>query len=509
MSMARLLTSVERWPGLALAQPADEVLRDRETLPGDLGAFLRAAWHVLEPGRPYVGGWHVDAVCEHLEAVETGQITRLLINMPPRMTKSTTVSVAYPVWSWISDPTLRFLTISYAEKLALRDALKSRRLIQSPWFQERFGHLFQLTSDQNEKKRYENNRTGYRAAFSMGGGVMGEGGDRISIDDPQDLQGATSDTERASANETFDGAVSTRLNDPNRSAIILTQQRLHENDLTGHILAQDDPRWVHLMLPMEYDPARRCVTSLGWEDPREEEGELLCPARVNADALAGLKKTLGTSLNVAGQLQQAPQPAGGNLFKAAWFGRFQVGENDRVTLWPAGGGEAVQSRIVERFAIADTALSSKKAADPTVMGVFGRLDGNLGLAMLEEHRHRQEAPETRAMILERWRQGDLAYVGIESASAGLAFLQDLQRQRVAVRALKADADKVTRSTQAQVMAEAGQIFLPRMAPWVGPYIEEMEVFPNGSHDDRVDVTAYAAREFLRGRTPKVIRGAFA
>lgn len=499
-----MLQGVEQWHGLHLADADEDVLRDREELPHSLRDYLKAAWHIMEPGRPYVGGWHIDAIADHMEAMQRGDITRLLVNIPPRMTKSTLMSVAYPSWCWLKNPATRLLTVSYAEKLALRDALKSRRLMMSDWYQERFGHLFRMTSDQNEKKRYENNRTGYRAAFSMGGGVMGEGGDCILVDDPQDLQGATSETERANTNETFDGAVSTRLNDLNKSTIAVVQQRLHEDDLTGHILRSGDDRWVHLMLPMEYDPARRCTTSLGWTDPRSEEGELLCEERMGRDSLSGYKKALRTAANISGQLQQDPKPLGGNLFRGEWFGRFDIAQDGRtVALWPRGQREPVASKITGRFATVDTALSAKKDADPTVMLVFGVLEGGLGLCVLEEHRKRQEAPDTTAAILRRWNIGDLQYIGIESASAGLSFIQSLQRQSVAVRSLRAETDKVQRSVQAQVMAEAGQFFLPRTAPWVNDYIAELEMFPMVKNDDRVDATSYGALEFLRGGNRKI------
>ena len=201
-----------------------------------LSEFVEQTWPIVEPGKEFIPNWHIAAIAEHLEAVTRGEIKCLLINVPFRFMKSTLVSVMWPAWVWIRQPSHQWLCGSYAAKLAIRDNLRMRRLIESPWYRARWGERFELTSDQNQKVRFENNRNGYRIAFGMDGGVMGDGGDVVVIDDPHDRNQAHSDAERKTALTTFDEAVVTRLNRPADSAIVIIMQRLHEEDLSGHVL---------------------------------------------------------------------------------------------------------------------------------------------------------------------------------------------------------------------------------------------------------------------------------
>ena len=216
-----------------------------------LGDFIRQAWHVLEPATPYIHGWHIDAMCEHLEAVTRGWIRNLLINVPPRHMKSLAVSVFWPCWEWTQHPERRWLYASYAQSLSIRDSLKCRRLIESDWYQAHWGQVFQLRGDQNQKMRWENDKTGYRLASSVGGSLTGEGGDRLVADDPHNIQQRESDTIREGVLQWWDEVMSTRLNDPKTGAKVLVMQRLHERDLSGHVLEQGG--WEHLCLPAEYE----------------------------------------------------------------------------------------------------------------------------------------------------------------------------------------------------------------------------------------------------------------
>ena len=147
--------------------------KDRRNASASLYEFVKQSWAVVEPGVPFVGSWHIETICEHLEAVSAGDIHRLLINIPPRHSKSTIVSVMWPMWEWLTAPDQKFLCASYSGNLSIRDNLKARRLVQSPWYQERWGHLFKLAGDQNAKQRFENDQTGYRIATSVGGTATG------------------------------------------------------------------------------------------------------------------------------------------------------------------------------------------------------------------------------------------------------------------------------------------------------------------------------------------------
>src|SRR5262245_24549058 len=228
---------------------------DREFASRSLCEFVRQAWIVVEPATPFVTGWHIDAVIEHLEAVSKGQIRSLLINIPPRHMKSLLVSVFWPAWEWIRWPERRWLYSSYAATLSIRDSVKCRRLIESPWYQQNWGNVFALTSDQNTKGRFDNDRSGYRLSTSVGGAATGEGGDRIVCDDPHNVQEAESDSIRKATLDWWDVVMSTRVNDPKTSAKVVVMQRCHQQDLAGHLIEQGG--WEHLVLPAEYEGPTR------------------------------------------------------------------------------------------------------------------------------------------------------------------------------------------------------------------------------------------------------------
>jgi hypothetical protein len=257
-----------------------------------LEEFIEIGWRYIDPA-DFVPNWHIGAIADHLEAVANGEIRRLIINIPPRHMKSLSVNVAFPPWVWaqkkrsaLTGPGVGFLSTSYAQHLSIRDNVKSRRVIESPWYQRGWGNRFRLTSDQNTKIRFENDHGGYRIASSVDGTATGDGGDIIIIDDAISAGDALSQTVRAAANEWFDNTMSTRLNDPKTGAYIVIMQRLHEGDLVGHILEQErlakleggEPEeWTVLCLPARYEPDHKHVWS---GDPRKEAGALLWPERM-------------------------------------------------------------------------------------------------------------------------------------------------------------------------------------------------------------------------------------
>ncbi|MGV1867950.1 MULTISPECIES: hypothetical protein [unclassified Rhizobium] len=247
-----------------------ELDRDIERSGVSLSSFTKAAWHVLEPGQPYKHGWHIDAMSDHLEAVNRGQIIRLLINVPPGTMKSLMVGVMFPSWEWGPKglPHMRYLGTSHSHPLAIRDNLKMHRLIASQWYQERWGNSVRLMSDQNAKLKFENDATGFREAMAFTS-LTGSRGDRVLIDDPLSVDDANSDVKRDGVNDTFRESVPTRLNNTEFSAIIVVMQRLNENDVSGLIMANDFG-YEHLMLPMEFEPERKCYTSIGFEDPQQD-----------------------------------------------------------------------------------------------------------------------------------------------------------------------------------------------------------------------------------------------
>jgi len=436
--------------------------------------FMRLAWHVVEPATPFVPGWHLDAICEHLEAVAGGQIRNLVINMPPRHAKSLTVAVFWPAWEWIDHPERRWLFASYADSLSLRDSVKCRRLIESPWYQERWGDRFRMAGDQNAKGRFENDKTGYRLASSVGGAVTGEGGDRVVVDDPHNVREIPSTTVRQAVLEWWDQAMSTRLNDPKTGARVIVMQRLHESDLSGHVLAQGG--YDHLCLPAEYE-GRRIVTSIGWSDPRHETGELLWSDRFGPDELTTLKRSLG-SYGAAGQLQQRPSPQEGGVFKRTWW-RFY-------------------DRLPERFdeIIQSWDMTFKKADDNDFVAghVWGRIGADCYL--LDRVHERMGFVETQRSVRALTAKWPTALTKlIEDKANGPAIIDSLGREIGGFIPVEPEGGKEARAAAVSPMVEAGNVWLPspEIAPWVTEVIEESAAFPNAAHDDDVDAMSQALR----------------
>ena len=332
-------------------------LEEKEAAEKSLVEYIKQAWHVVEPGQPYSHNWHIDLIAEHLEAI-TDEVTiddayynRLLINIPPGHMKSLLVNVFWPSWEWgpRNMPHLRYVCTSHSQNLAIRDSTKMRRLIQSEWYQRRWGDRVTLTGDQNAKTKFENTATGFREAVAFES-MTGVRGDRVIIDDPHSVDSAQSDAMRNSVIETFLEAVPSRLNNPSKSAIIVIMQRLHEEDVSGVILDKG-LGYDHIMLPMRYEPSRAMPTMLGVEDPRREQGELLFPDRFPEEVVDRDEAVMGPYAT-AGQFQQSPEPRGGGVIKREWW---QVWERESYPPF-----DYVIASI-------DTAYTSKKENDPSAM----------------------------------------------------------------------------------------------------------------------------------------------
>lgn len=452
----------------------DRIELEREACRRSLATFVREAWHVLEPGQPYVHGWHVDVICEHLEAVTRGDFNRLLINIPPGTMKSTLVGVFWPAWEWgpRNMPHMRYIGASHAQDLAIRDNLKMRRLVTSEWFQARWP--LALTGDNNQKISFENAATGFRQACAVAS-MTGRRGDRIGWDDPLSVNGAKSAAERAEAADIFRETLPTRLNNPDRSAIVVVMQRLHEEDPSGLILAEDFG-YEHLMLPMEFEPERRCVTALGVADRRTVEGELLFPERFPAHVVERDKKLLGT-YGHAGQNQQRPAPRTGGFF--AWD---QIEVVDKVP---------PLAKAVRYWDKAGTENGGAYTA-----GVkMGQLRDGSGWIVLDVVRGQWEAPQ-RERIMKQTAGTDDPKTNIwieqEPGSGGKESAQSTTRNLAGfiIRAERATGDKEVRAEPFSTQMEAGNIKILRAA-WNAAYLDELKLFPNGKFKDQVDASSGA------------------
>jgi len=472
--------------------------------------FVRDGWRIVEPSTPYVHGWHIDAISDHLEAVTAGEIQRLVINVPPKHMKSLTVSVLWPGWVWTFAPEKRWLFASYALSLSKRDSVKCRRLIESPWYRERWGHQFSLTSDQNEKLRFENNRTGYRLATSVGGAATGEGGDFLVIDDGHNANEVESDTTREGVSEWFDSTMSTRLNDPKSGAMVVVMQRLHERDLSGHLLSQGG--WEHLCLPAEYEPSPQVsVTKIGWSDPRTEPGELLWPERFGADEIAALKRSLG-SYRAAGQLQQRPSPSEGGIFKRHWWRFWHYPDKSLPPVHVRLEDGAIYQcpcvplpeKFDEQIQSWDMAFKDTKSSDFVVGQAWAKREANRFL--LAQKRDRLSFPKTCDAVLAMSEEfpGTTAKL-VEDKANGSAVLSTLQSVVEGLIAIEPEGGKEARAHAVSPQVESGNVYLPHpsIAPWIDSFINECAAFPNGANDDQVDSMTQALQR-MRTVKPAVI-----
>ena len=441
--------------------------------------FVRQAWHVVEPGAPFVPGKHIEAIAEHLEAIAAGDIRKLLINIPPRSAKSLLCSVFFPAWMWVTRPARRFLTSSYAMELSTRDAVKTRRLLGSQWFLERWGGVFSFTGDQNRKTRYENDKSGHRIASSVGAAATGEGGDILIVDDPHSALDTFSQDKMRTAVSWFDEVWSTRQNDPKTSCQIVIMQRLSESDLSQHIV--DQGGWDHLMIPMRYDEKRVISTTLGWEDWREKDGELMWPERIDDDAVNDMEKRLG-GFGAAGQLQQSPIPRGGGMFKREWFRVVDVcpQTTQAVRYWDRAGSldgdwtAGVKMAKLEdgRFCVVDVIRFK-------------------GTASAVENAIRNAASQDGAEVPQVLEE--------DPGQAGKKEIEYLTRALAGcnLKAVRVSKNKEVRASPLSSQAEAGNLLVLK-GGWNTDYIDEMASFPRGKYDDQVDGTSGAFGELVTG-----------
>lgn len=469
---------------------ADAILKaldiDQYRGPGTLKRFLVDVWHILEPGTEFVDGWVIDAICLHLEAVTWGTILRLVINIPPRHTKSTFL-VAWRVWTWIQLPDARFLAASYKDHLALRDNQRVREIIEDPWFQSRFGELFKLAENQNAKYFFKNDLQGYHMAFSVAGSVTGDGGNFLVIDDPHSATEADSEADRVAALGWFRGSWSNRLNNQKTDRMVVIGQRIHDDDICGYIL-KERKDWTALILPSEFEPARRCITydkdgNEFWRDPRTTEGELLWEARFDQQALDGLKRDLGSN-GYSAQYQQSPVPAKGGTFKERWIRYFEI--KDEYFSLSAGDSTKVWKRSdCWIFAVIDPAISLKQEADFTVLQIWACTPDNevLLLAQVRDH---LDNPEQKQTIESFYKQWPWEALHIETVNYQLALFQQLRKTGIPVREYKPVRDKVARASTAAIKMEAGDMYFLLGAAYLIDLISEILKFPKAAHDDQVD-----------------------
>lgn len=457
-----------------------------------LAGFVREAWHVLEPNQPLIWNWHLDAICDHLEAVTDGRINRLLINVPPGSSKSLLVSVLWQAWEWgpLGLRFMRYLTTAFNDTPVTRDTRKCRDLIRSEWFRSLWPEVVLSRAGETS---FANTSTGTREGVAFGS-LTSQRGDRLIIDDPHSTETAESPAEREATTRKFREGAQNRLNDQERSAIVVVMQRLHDEDVSG-VIKRLGMEYVHLCLPMEFEPERRCSTSIGFTDPRTQDGELLDPVRFPRETVEKLKRDMG-SYAYAGQYQQRPTPREGGLFKRAWFEGKILNAAPPGTVW---------------WRHWDLAATAKKTSARTAGVKIGRApDGRIivGHSLTTQ----SEGHEVRK-IIRATAEADGTGVRIslpqDPGQAGKVQKADMVAMLVGF-TVKADpetGDKVTRAEPFSAQCEAGNVYLVR-GEWNEPYLDELCLFPGGSFKDQVDASSGAFGRLAQPEAMQPIFGTY-
>lgn len=449
-----------------------------------LSNFIKFAWGVVEPSQPYVHGWHIDAIAEHLEAVTNGQIKRLIVNIPPRHGKSTLISVLWPAWVWTRDPGTKWLFASYAASLSVRDNIKFRDLINSPWYQSLFRDKVKLIKELEEKVL--NKQFGYRLATSVTGGSTGEGGDYIVADDPHKIEEAESEISRKGVLDWWDQTINTRRNDPEKTRQVVVMQRVHEDDLSGHLLAKKSG-YVHLKLPTRYEPTTY-VGPTGWKDPRTVDGELLWPERFTEEVVKGIENDL-QGYGFASKYQQRPVPKDGAMFSPAWFrivDAYPIEVKRVVRYWDKAGTEGGGAFTVGvRMSLG---LHGHVYVEDVVRGQLADLE-------------REQLIKTTAQMDRMTRPGTEVWIEQEGGSGGKDAAASTIRNLAGftVFAERPTGDKVVRASPLAAFSKAGNVILIR-GPWNEAYLGELAFFPYGKYKDQVDSSSGAFNKLFRGGT---------
>lgn len=455
-----------------------------------LKEFIRQFWPIIEPTQPFVDGWIIDAYCEHLAHIR--EIKNLLVNVPPGTSKSLVFAVFFFCWQWLHNPSARFLYASYGLNLSERDSLKCRRLIAHPLYQKCYGKLFSISGDVDTKRHFENDKTGYRQAISVGSTTTGLKCNFAICDDALNATDSDSEVKKRDCITWFQDGFYNRLNDFGKDCRIVIGQRLTKDDLSAHILENYKETFTNLVIPYEYKP-KTYVTSWGWSDPRTVENESCWPERFPESFINDEKKK---QKKFSAQYNQEPIDLANALFKPDSF-KYYEETADGYRL-----GLRTVKRDVDtwRIVCADLAVSLTTRADYTAIFVLDiTRNGDIVIA----HCLRDKMPGTKLVptLCEINRAFHPAYILIEDVAFQRTIIDQAKAEGLPIRAIRPQSvgDKESRSIPLQVRFDVGQVWLPKDKPWLAALEKELMEFPNSTHDDMVDALSYGAIEAGRRR----------
>lgn len=445
-------------------------------------SFIAKCIETIDPGTTYRENWHILVLALKLELVRSGAVRRLMINLPPRSLKTHIVSVAFSAWVLGHDPTKRIICVTYSNEVSKTQAKLFSKIVTSDWFAKAFPEC--RADKPNRLMDWYTTRGGNRLAISVEGSILSRGADLIIIDDPNKGQEIYSKVARDKVKLAYDHTISTRLNNPKESAIVCVMQRLHPDDLAGHLLEQEE--WEKVVMPAIATEQERWDLGNGQVKIREP-GELLQEFHVGQTELDLKRQNMGL-IAFEAQYQQHPIPADGAVVKRRWLKFYEVAPAD------------IEFTLVSW----DCASTLSEDADWSVGTVWAVSKANFYL--LDVRRIRIEAPELRHLIREVHTRYNADVSIVEDESIGRAIVQDLRRTAGDCRPLlvRPRYEKLARMEARAVMFETGQVHLPRSAEWLGPYLEELLSFPNCRKDDQVDSTSQAL-DYLQQRFASTLR----
>lgn len=468
---------------------SNQSLIERELCRKEFSFFVKQAWPYVEPGVQLIWNWHLDVICDHLQAAAEGKIKRLIINIPYRCSKSTICSILFPAWVWLQQPRKKFITTSYDESLALRDSYKMRNLVQTDFYIRLADPGFGLATDQAQKRYYVNSFDGHRLARGITSGATGHTAEILLADDPMSAKIVGSEAEREEIITSFNDQFMTRLTPPGQGVAIIVMQRFHHRDLSGVFL--DDDAWDKLIIPVEWDGNHRSKTQLGWRDPRTELGELMFPEYFTREVVDELKEKRGPHF-YASQLQQNPVPAEGSIIKTDWIKFYKHLPHIKRYVWSW-----------------DTAFKAGTMNDFSVGTCWGEAED--GFYLVDMFRQKVEYTPLKQVMKSSGERIPPFEVLVEDKGSGQSLVQDLRREtRLPIIPVIPGRDmplkKDERLNYVAGLFEAGKVKIPEGAPWAYDFIKELTEFGACPHDDIVDsVTQYLARVNKRGTSTNLSR----
>jgi predicted phage terminase large subunit-like protein len=446
----------------------------RAFLRQDLHAFTERCFYELNPATKFLPNWHIQVIASALEACRRGEIKRLIINQPPRSLKSQCASVAFVAFLLGHDPTAQIICSSYGQELSNKHALDCRTIMTRAWYQALFPRT-RLSPDRQSVQEFMTTQQGYRLSTSVGGALTGRGADFLIIDDPLKPEEALSDSQRKACNDWFDHTLYSRLNDKRNGCIVLIMQRLHEDDLVGHVLGLEPWKVIRFPAIAEEDESHVIETPYGTRRFRRRAGEALHREREPLEVLNRIREALGEH-NFAGQYLQAPSPLGGGLVKVDWFKTYTAADVPKKF-----------EMILQSW---DTANKPTELSDYSVCTTWGVKEKHLYL--LQVIRKRLGYPELKRAVREQAEVFGPQTILIEDRASGTQLIQELVSEGMySIKSYEPTMDKIMRMHSVTSTIENGFVHLPDKAFWLAEYLHELITFPKGKNDDQADSTSQA------------------